>query len=169
MNHTRKGHTLIEVMIVIALVAVVVSITLTSADFLLDTVIKTEMHKLQAVCRSLQYQAQAENEQKSIQCDREKNCYMVEGRAFQLPTSLEFGFLTGSKGPPSNPTDLIKKSVTFKNDCITISPRGIIGSGTVYIINTKNQSMYALSSAVSAASYLRLYRYDHRGAWLLIQ
>jgi hypothetical protein len=156
-------------MIVIALVAVVVSITLTSADFLRDTIAKTEMHKLQAVCRSAQYQAQAENQQKNIFFDIEKNRYIYENRTFQLPSSLEFGFLAGSKGPPANPVNLIKNPVTFKNDCITISPRGIIGSGTVYIINMQNQSMYALSSAVSAASYLRLYRYDGHGSWLLIE
>jgi prepilin-type N-terminal cleavage/methylation domain-containing protein len=169
MNHTQEGHTLIEVMIVIVLIVIVAALTVSNVDFLQSAVVKSEMHKLYALCRSVQHQAQARNTTLAIPCDTENNSYTFEGRTFTLPHHTVFGFLPGAQGPPSSPSQRIKNAITFNNNCITCSPHGILSSGTVYMLDTKNRSMYALSCGVATVSYIRLYRYldggNGHGTW----
>jgi len=84
-----------------------------------------------------------------------------------LALPVNFGFLPGTLGPPSSPSRIIKKAITFRNSRIRFLPTGTMTPGTVYIIDQKRQSMYALTTPVSAVSFIRMYRYDG-GKWITV-
>lgn len=95
--------------------------------------------------------------------DETGNRYHCDGVWYNLPATIRFGFLPESKGPPSTPTRPIRSAITFPGKKVSCFPDGTIQAGTVYLVDDKKSSMYALTSGVSAVSFLRKYRYD--GTW----
>jgi len=135
-------------------------------SFLDSTIVHTEVDKLVAVCSYLQQKAITTNTELVLTFDTQKNEYRCGTIHEVLSQRISFGFLSNALGSPGSPSAKIEKAVTFPHSAIHFYPTGIISSGTVYLVDKKKQSMYALSNAVSQVSYLRLYRYD--GRWKLI-
>ena len=112
---------------------------------------------------ALQQQAMARQRQEDMLLDEAKNRYYMSGQWQELPPGIRFGFLPNTKGPPSAPTTVLQSAITFPGKKVSCYPDGTIQAGTVYLVNDKKSCMYALTSGVSAVSFLRKYRYD--GTW----
>lgn len=158
-----SGFSLVELTIVMTLFGIMVGIVLVHGTYMYRAVVKQEIEKLALICRYLQHAAMMSNMPKALLFDRKAGAYRYDGARECLPPSVEFGVLSGVKGPPSNPTRQIQSPITFENERIIFHPDGIIQPGTVYLISKDKQVMYALSSPVSQVSYMRIYRYD--GSW----
>ena len=159
----RAGFIMIEVMVGLALVLIMVGITSAHINAYRYTCMKQQVALFALNWHQLQQSAMARNAQQEMILDEAQHRYQLEGVWHDLPTTLRFGFLPESKGPPSNPTTPIRSAITFVQKKVICFPDGTIQAGTVYLIDDKKQSMYALTSGVSAVSFLRKYRYD--GTW----
>ncbi len=160
------GFSLIEVMIVLALIALIMALVGANYSFLNRILVRSEVEKLCVICRYLQNGAVVKNTQQALAFDAANNTYAYNNQHHKLSAQVTFGFLPGTKGPPSSPQAAIKNPITFPKGKITFHPDGIISSGTVYLIDSSQQFMYALSSPISQVSYLRKYQYNK--GWKLI-
>lgn len=160
------GFTLIELMITVALCALVLTLTFVNVSFLNRGIVRSEAEKLYSACMYLQQCALTNNAQQELMFDREENKYTYAGRTETLHAPVEFGVMPHIKGPPSSPSHPIKSPITFNERKILFYPDGIISSGTVYLTDRKKQFLYALSSGIGSVSHLRVYRYT--GKWELM-
>jgi prepilin-type N-terminal cleavage/methylation domain-containing protein len=163
----KKGFTLIEAIIVISLFALIASLGLMQISFLDSTLVHLELNKLTAICQHLQQQSITTNSEKTLRCDREKNCYDSDSIKEKLVSPAQFGFLPGTIGSPGSASQHIKKAITFPGSAIHFYPTGIISSGTIYLTDKNKRYMFALSNGISKVSHLRSYRYD--GKWTLLK
>ncbi len=161
------GFSLIEVAIVLALVSLVMFLGSTNATFFDRLLIRSELDKLYAVCRHLQQSAISKGTQEVLTFDLVRKSYHYQDREEKLPSSVNFGVIQGSLGPPSSPSKPITKPLTFAHNKIVFFPDGIIRPGSIYLIDRSKYHMYALSSPISQVSYLRKYKYTNR-TWKLI-
>ncbi len=162
--NARKGFSLLELMIVVAIAMILVSLTTINARFFNRTILLSELNLLHATCYYLQQTAMASNQPQELVFDSVTNSYSSNGQTHTLPPSLKFGIIPEAKGPPSSPQNSLHEPITFANNTITFSNDGIISSGTVYL--TDSNALYAISCSVAHVSFLRKYRYD--GKWYLI-
>lgn len=160
-KNCRYGFSLLELMIVVALVAFIISLVAVNTRYLNKSALNAEVNLLCATCRYLQQVAIARNQPQSLICDVANNSYQFDGQFHQLSSTLHFGIIPDVKGPPSSPHATLAKAITFKDDTIEFGPDGIINSGTIYV--TDSHELYAISSSVAHTSYLRKYRYN--GTW----
>jgi len=161
-----RGFSLIELMITLALLMIILGLGFGTISFMNRLLMRSEIDQLYATCMYAQRCAQITHEQQTIEFDIKHKKYSYNGFTHQLPPQIRFGFMPGIKGPPASPQTLLTEPITFKNQCITFAPHGIIQSGTVYLVDRSNSVLYALSSPIAQFSYLRRYRYN--GAWQLI-
>jgi Tfp pilus assembly protein FimT len=147
-------------MVVVAIIAVLATLTTIHSSFLNRVLVRAEIDKLYTTCQHARYLAMATNKPQIIYFDKLQNSYSFGDRTENLTQGVQFGFIAGSKGPPAHPHVPLYKSITFQNDKIIFYPDGILSSGTIYLIDTYAHAMYALSNAVSQVSYMRMYRYD---------
>jgi type II secretory pathway pseudopilin PulG len=159
----RSGYIMIEMMVAIAIVILLAGITCAHVGSYRYTCMQQQIALFTLAWRQLQQSAIAGNQQQDMLFDEVGNRYKINGVWRELPSTIRFGFLLESKGPPSNPTHEIHSAITFPGKKVTSFPDGTIQAGTVYLIDDQKQSMYALTSGVSAISFLRKYRYD--GTW----
>jgi len=162
---SKKAFTLIELMIVICLFALLARFAMIQFSFLDATIAHIELDKLIAACLYMQQLAIATNEEKYLIFDEKKQEYYFDTYHEKLSQRVRFDFLSETKGPPGSPVNNIEKAITFLSHRICFYPTGIISSGTVYLVDVKKQSLYALSNAVSHVSFLRMYTYN--GSWKL--
>jgi hypothetical protein len=151
------------VLVVLALVAFLFTLSSSNISFFHRITVRAQLESLQMECRHLQQRAMTLNQQQELIFDRATNSYTFGQQRIALPHFMRFGVLPGVKGPPATPTHVISHPITFKKDRIVFHPDGIISPGTVYLVDTNNQFLYALSCAVAQVSFLRLYRY--RNGW----
>lgn len=162
----QRGFSLIEVMIVLALITLIASFVFMNISVLLKTTTQCALQELRATLYYMQYQAYTEHKPIKLLLDIENNTYSCKGETHSLIKPLRFGVMKEVKGPPTHPTVYLTKPITFKNDSITFHPQGIMESGTVYLIDERSNVLYALTCGVSVVSFLRVYRYDK--SWKLI-
>lgn len=162
-----SGYFLIELLLVMALFALLAGGAFFSISFFNRLMVRSELHKLEMVCRSLQWQAITSGQAQTLIFDIPHNSYRYHNTINQLPHQLTFGVLEHVTGPPASPTHTITTPITFIDGTIMFAPSGIISSGTVYLKDMSHTCLYALTNAVSSFSLLRLYRYTN-GAWLLV-
>ncbi len=158
-----SGVSLIEVVIVLGILMIMLTFSFANITFLNRALVHSEVDKLYSICMYLQRCAMVSNQKKVLTFDTINNMYHYNDYKERFPHYVRFGFLPGTKGPPSSPSLIVKSAVTFKNHSITFYPDGIIQSGTVYVTDIHKQFMYAISSPIAQVSYLRKYRYD--GYW----
>ncbi len=163
---SKSGFSLIELMVVLAIIAIITMLVGTSKVLVTDIATRLELDKLHAVCQYAQRYAMASNQTQTITFNIAANTYRFHAREEKLTSGVQFGFIQGAKGPPAHPTSLLSKPITFLQECITFYPDGIIQAGTIYLVNANKTNMYALSNAVSQVSHVRTYKYD--GSWRLI-
>lgn len=161
----RYGFSLIEMMVVVALLAIIMTLTIANVSWLNSMVLRSEVDKLHTICMYVQRSAQVSDEPQQLTFDVAGNYYAFNGYQERLPHSLRFGIKPGIKGPPSKPTASPNSPVTFKNQSIRFTPRGIMHPGTVYLTDTGYATTYAVSSPIADYSYVRKYRY-HADRWI---
>lgn len=157
------GFIMTEVLVGIALVMLMVSIASVQVRNYQHVYIKQQLSLLALNWHELQQRAMARGKQEDMLLDEDQHRYYVNGQWHDLPSVIRFGFLPNAKGPPSSPTTPLRSAITFPNKKISCFPDGTIQAGTVYLVDEGKRYMYALTSGVSAVSFLRKYRYD--GAW----
>ena len=162
----RSGFSLIETMVVITIIGILAVTVHVNTSFFTASLMRAQLTSLCNMCQLARHTAMASNSTETITFDLRAHTYRWKDRVEQLPIGMKFGYIPGTKGPPSNPVAPLYTPVTFTGSHITFYPDGIIQAGTVYLVDTNATTMYALSNAVAHISYLRLYRYD--GAWKLL-
>ncbi|HRN78301.1 MAG TPA: prepilin-type N-terminal cleavage/methylation domain-containing protein [Candidatus Dependentiae bacterium] len=159
----KPGISLLELIVVVAIIAVLVTLNTVHSSFLQRILVRAEIEKLYTTCQHARCLAMATNQIQTIYFNTRDNTYSFGDRHEKLTQGIQFGFITGSKGPPAQPQLPLYKPITFQGDKIIFYPDGIVTSGTVYLIDAQGHTMYALSNAVAQVSYLRLYVY--RTGW----
>ena len=165
-SHTKYGFSLIEQLIVVAIVAMVAVLSIAHLQYMDAIMVRAELNKLYATCLYAQRYAMTTNTKQMITFDIEHGSYTCNGHTEIVSPRVQFGFLSGAHGPPSAPHTPIANPITFKQQRIVFEPNGVIQPGTVYLVDTKKRHMVALSSAVAHTSFLRKYRYCRE--WVLL-
>ncbi len=169
----KKSFSLIELLITMALVAVVMTLTIPRTTFYARFLVQAEINKLYAICAYLQQRALASNESQSLQFDLAAHTYRfatVQGNTTmqRLPVAVRFGVLPRVQGPPGKPSATIDKAATFPEvsgmPTVSFMPNGKITVGSVYLIDSQQKCLGALTCSVSQVSYMRRYFYDD-GKW----
>ena len=173
---SSKSFTLIELILVVAIVFTLVVFTVPHARFFYRQQVYYELNRLFAVFSFVQYRAMASNRELFITFDTIHHTYtylMKNNKpvTVRLPNHIRFGFFEGVKGPPANPTTIITQPVTFQTQVpvpgVRFMTNGNISPGAIYIIDKNASILCALTCPVSQVSYIRLYAY-RGGRWILI-
>lgn len=153
-----RAFALFELVIVIAIIIFLTSLTLNFIIISDSTFVKLELEKIYSYCLYLQKQAQIKQEIQYLNIGQ--NFYKISDKIIKLDPRVKFDIINGVKGPPSWPSSYLSNSNTFKNSVICFYPDGIISSGTIYLTDKNNKKLYALSSSIGQVSYLRKYKFD---------
>jgi type II secretory pathway pseudopilin PulG len=166
----REGFTLIQVLLVLALSALLATVTVPVFTFFDRLSARAELDRLYELCMLLQQRAQLENKEYKLKLDLEKHMYVVyqqdqeqQDQQHALAKSVRFGIVPGVKGPPAQPSKILIKPVSFPQNTITFYPTGVIHPGSLYLVDRSTASLYALTAAVSSFSYIRRYSYTPTG------
>ncbi len=147
MGYPSKGHTLLEVCLVILLISLIMSFGFKVASLPSSVLVRSELERLATVVTYLQRKALIEDTSYTITFT--ESSYQTD-TTYTLSTG-RFGVIPGVKGPPADPQHEIKSC-----NKLVIGPQGI-SAGTVYL--TDGRYLYALSSDASEVSCIRKYRY----------
>src|SRR3990167_2038357 len=161
----KRGFLLIELLIGIAIIAIIAAITTPSLNFLNRQLLATEAEKLHLSFLHMQKIALLENKNKEI--NFKDNSYTTENQPHFLPIGIRFGFFNNIKGPPASPIQEITNAITFKKKKAVFYENGKVSPGSAYLIDEKNKLMYAVTVPVSEISYVRKYNLKN-GSWNLV-
>jgi hypothetical protein len=132
-----------------------------------------QMLHIELIC--LQQQAISCNLLSSLTFLPERNAYQITQTEktiiHELPKSITFGFISGIKGPPSKPINLIKQPIRFENPhplAAIIQPNGRISSGTVYLKHSSGSVMGAITITPHQIAYVRVYVLENKNTWKLL-
>lgn len=162
----NKGFSLIEVLIVLALIGTITALAIWNTQSLYRLTVRADIEKLYTTCLYLQQKALSCQEKQTLYFALDKKTYRYENCAERLNTQVLYGFIAGAKGPPSSPHVLITQENSFENNQIVFYPDGVIQAGTLYLTDVNKRVLYALTSGVGQVSFLRKYYYD--GSWHLL-
>jgi len=167
----KTGFSLIELTVVLALVAILVTLVMAGTRAYSRFLVRAEIEKLYMVCSYVKQVAQTTGQPQAISFNPQQASYNYENAQEKLAPQVVFGAVPGAKGPPSAPRNPISRAITFPNNQIIFHPTGIMQAGTVYISSRDSDlqdlcNTHALSCAVSQVSFLRRYVYD--GGWRLV-
>src|SRR5947208_835604 len=112
------GFFLMELMVGLCLVLLLIVCAVMSLSFFDRIMVRSELEKLNAVCRYMQYCAIVGNEQKELLFDVEHNSYFFDNQKQILVRGMSFGCMNGVKGPPGSAHHTINKSITFPGNRI---------------------------------------------------
>jgi prepilin-type N-terminal cleavage/methylation domain-containing protein len=157
-NH--NGFSLIEILVAIIIVTVIATIGLANFTHYRKNMVLTELMTLANTVIEAQHEAMIRNTPQTITFYPEQKKYSWDGLTHTLNPAVMFGIIPGVKGPPSTPTTFISNPITFKNNQLIAHPDGIIDPGTVYLVDSSQKFMYAITIGISQVSYLRTYRYE---------
>ncbi len=90
--------------------------------------------------------------------------YATQTRSHTFQRGIVLGVPPRGVGSPSDPHKEITNPVTFIDNKLVCYPHGTVQAGTVYLAAPAYNQYYALTSAVSRYSFLRLYQ--HRLTWI---
>jgi len=165
----QLSFSLIELLIVIALITLLFSITLPSTNYFLDHLMTSETDRLCTTIIFLRQKALASNTPQTVYLNQATHSYSYKSGEktieHHFPNGIMFGFLPRTQGPPANPHRLLTRAITFPKQQITCWPSGIISSGTTYITDRKKKYMKAFTCAISQVSFIRKYYYQN-GKWI---
>jgi hypothetical protein len=156
----QQGYALLQLGIALSLVMVICMVSVPHRLFMQHRLVKTEIEKLMLMFRYIQRTALACNQDQQLAVHVDDNWYEAIGRREQLPKEVQFAVVSGVYGPPSHPEKPLTKPVTYKNNHIMFYANGTIQAGALYLVDTKKDVLYGLSTAVSSIAQVRAYRYD---------
>lgn len=167
----RNAFSLIELLITLALVAIVITFTIPRTTFFTRFLVQAEINKLYAVFCYLQQRAMAGNEEQELFLNLSDNTYQfktIQGEITiqKLPKTVRFGFLPGTMGPPSKPSKPIEIAATFPltrgSPTASFMTNGKITPGTIYVLAGNGAYQGALTCPISQVSYIRRYAYENQ-------
>jgi hypothetical protein len=159
MRLNNNGFILFEALAACALIAFFASLCIVPYRLGSFLTARLEIENLLSLCNYLQQRAVIEQQEYVLLLDPKSGTYSYENETYELHLPITFDILKQVKGPPASPTQYLQKPITFLQNKITFFPSGIISSGTVYLLDTDADTLYAITNSVSQHSYLRLYRY----------
>lgn len=160
------GFLLVEVALVLALILVIITLATPQFLFLQKQIVQSEMQKLIAEFFYHRAYAMATHQDLMITVDPVQGTYGTKERMQSLGHGVQFGFLHQLLGPPSQPTRLIDKAITFLNNRINFYADGTMSSGTIYMLDSQKRRCYAITIPAGQAPFIRSYEYQDR--WVLI-
>ncbi len=160
------GSLLIELLLVCAVVAIVMTLSVSHSNGIKRLTVRAEIEKMRSLFWYLQQRAVVLNKEMNLTFDVAKQTYYFDSVVEKLPHGVQFGVINGVKGPPSDPKTAVQLPTTFEKQQVIFRPDGTISSGTVYLHMQTNSVVYALTAPVGDISFLRIYRYDI--GWKLI-
>lgn len=165
-NHrSAVGFFLIELLIVISIIALVATFSVSYRTRISRLMVQAELMHLHSLCLYYQQVALATGQEQKCICDTDTQSIRFDQRLYTFPQYIKLGFLSRAQGPPAQPIHPINKAVTFPGNTIHFYPDGTISSGTIYIIDQEQTTMYALTSPIGSISTIRMYRYT-QGKWV---
>lgn len=167
MKNLSPAFTLIEISIVLALLMLIMTISLPGIWFLKQQTVACELEKLNMAFAYLQQAAITSNKNLNLKFDLSTNSYSYENYHEKLSKKIIFGTISGVKGSPSTITQTISNPITFTNNQVTFYANGKIQPGSVYLVDSAKQFMFALTIPVSQVSFIRKYKYQDN-KWILI-
>lgn len=163
-----RGFLFIEVAIILGLLLVIIGLCLPQLQFLHRTCVAFELEKLRQFFLFCSARAVASGKQEVINFAEAQQRYSCGQYSETLAASVMFGFLPAMAGPPSKPTTIITRPISYDNQQVIFYPDGTMQSGSVYLTDRNKSCCYALTSPVSSVAYLRKYHYLNN-TWSLIQ
>lgn len=164
----KWGTSLVEVIIVIAVLAILASAIIPNLKFLRQQSIAAELDKMQILCGLLHEQATCLRKQCYLVLDKNSNTYSYYNDIEKFPENIVFGYTEGISGPPANPKKKITSAITFPNNKIVFHKNGTISAGTLYLKDKSSKDLYALTVPVSQVSFIRKYKYQN-GKWIYLE
>jgi len=162
----KESFTLIELLIVVALLLFILSITISRLSFVSHWKLSQEIQRLQATMQYLHQKSIIENKEYVLEFVPEKNEYSYQTNLrllmHKLDKDVKFGFIDEVKGPPAKPSKKIRKSVTFPSNTIHFYPQGTISSGAVYVVTHNKNAMKAITSSVNDVVSIKSYVYRNK-------
>lgn len=155
----QNGFSLIELMIVIALLSLIAMLSIGSYHTFNRFLISSELNQLRLLLLCMRYKAMALHSTISILFNRTQQSYTLDNHTYYLQTA-SLNHIPGVMGPPAYPQQLITKSITFADDRITFYADGTMSAGTLYITDKQQSCMYALTIAVHDTANIRIYSYN---------
>lgn len=134
----KSGFTLFEILIYIALLALIAIIFSSTINLSRSGIVKIELEKLYTLAIYLQKKAILENSQQILTFAN--NSYYYDQETHNLPKDISFS------------------SIKFKNNQIIFHPDGIISSGSIILADSSVK--YKLTCSVATVNYLRKYIYN---------
>ncbi|MEX2437971.1 MAG: GspH/FimT family pseudopilin [Candidatus Babeliales bacterium] len=159
-----SAFSLIEFILVIALVAFLALLAISNMGFLQRRIVKAHAEQLLSTMMYMQREAMVANAKKNLTFSPSRNQYSYNQNVVTLPQGVRFGVIAGVQGPPSLHSKQPQGAVTYQNQEIVFLPDGKMSAGSVYLTDSNYQVMYAITTAVSHISYIRMYVY-YRGKW----
>lgn len=153
-----NGFSLMELCIVIALCALLVSLGTSFFAVHKRMLVRMDFDALYAVCVSLAQRAVALQQEQKLVFDGAAHAYSVNGQRYTMSAAY-FGVPIGAMGPPSDPHAIITDPVHFRDHTILFYPDGKIQAGTVYLTDSDHTIGYALTCPIAQFSYIRRYQY----------
>lgn len=162
----RSGFLLIELVIVLALVTVLLALTVPVARYWKNSLLQLQLQHLATDIYYMQQRALLSGREQRITFQLADNSYSINGKKYELMRSIQFGALSAVLGPPAQPKQIIVKPCSFADNAIKCYPNGTISSGTVYLKDTENYAMAALTVPVGSFPALREYMYKNK--WIQV-
>lgn len=158
-NQNKTGFTLFEMTVVLALIATIATLCLPTINFFKRNTGHLAVETLRMTIMMLHQRALTTGKQCTLVFDQCNHTYSYNSDVVKLPATLRFGVQPGVLGPPSAPKSPIKKSITLPAHRVRFGPGGIIDAGTIYMVDSSINVMYAITIPVTHDPYVRAYRY----------
>ena len=159
----HSGFTLVELMISLAVVAIIAALIVSPGYFWGQILTHAEVEKVRTVCHYLRGRAVAQGVEQSLTFDPLSHSYHYDGMERPLPKQIRFGLVDGVMGPPTHPTSPIKHAVTFADNRLICYPDGSMSSGAVYFVDRDRHHQYAITTGVGRS--MRVHVYHYTGSW----
>ncbi|HTM05773.1 MAG TPA: prepilin-type N-terminal cleavage/methylation domain-containing protein [Patescibacteria group bacterium] len=156
----KQGFLLIECMFVLSLLAFLTALSFSFMHLFERLMIRSEINVLVNAVEAERAIAVINGKDSAITFDIEKNTYSYDIVAHAFAHSVEFVYPQGSYGPPSLPTTVIQRPISFVDNKMLCFQTGAMSSGVLYIGSLAQSCFYALSSSVGEWGVLRLYWYS---------
>lgn len=160
MAKNNNGFFLLELVIVLALIAMIVSMTFMNSQLLTEQNLKGHLQNIYAAIMYTHRAALATGMPQTITFDIQHNRYYVGDTPYELSRDIAFDFLPGTKGPPATPVHAITKAITFVDLKLTAHPDGTVQAGTIYLTDKNKKYMYALTVPAGHVSFIRCYEFN---------
>ena len=155
----NQAFTLVELTIVIIIITIITALCIPTLLYHNRNYIAAEAEALRSTLWYLQQQARAQNKQITLTFNETESLYTTDIETHKLSRQVKFGIMPGILGPPSDPKKPVKKAITFPDKKIVVHPHGTIKAGTAYLIDERQNLLYAITVPIAGVSYIRLYQY----------